>query len=695
MRFLPSRTRPMARQAGRRVRAIGVRVLLAALVVFGVLPVANAAERLEPLIESGREHAVEHLFDPYADGQEVAPGWRLGDIHINRTVIEVDLKGATTQAKLQLKHHDRADPSAARSQSFGTSLIGPPDAREAANRLIAAIAKNDHGGFWTMPAPSPETPTALGLWRVLTDAVTLTLFAILGLLLHLRRALQALPRRATWLLIGITVVGTVLRGVIAVPTIMNGWPYMRIVPAVRMMAEGDVLPAILGATGRHISVFDAMFHFDFLVACLTPAAIFAHARYVLGDWRSAIAAAALMALLPLHIRFSHADTELILTLGLSSLSFLALYASMRAERARDRWLARPVLLLAGIASYFVRPEAVALAGVDMGAILLTAGVGVPLRRRIAAGAIVATSAGYLFWEQGHRFFDRVQDAGEKNIFLIGLTSMFNPQKNPVIDPWITPPLVLFLVFAGGVWLWRSGQRGKTVYLGGWLLGMFFVYYVHGIPAMQARYHLSLATPIVLLAAAATPWVLSWQRPWLRNALVVGVLLSPLLHLNFERDTDYTELHEFQFVRAAAKLVPDGCTVIEYVPLRDPEHPQKHLHGRWDAVGRDINAQGMTQRWPIGDADDWLQHPPPQLPKCLYYYEGLSCYSHRPLDAPIAPMCAAWHAQAKETLVSAALPYRFYDILHASPFDPDPHKQKSVSPRIATGASTLVSLMRIR
>ena len=80
----------------------------------------------------------------------------------------------------------------------------------------------------------------------------------------------------------------------------------------------------------------------------------------------------------------------------------------------------------------MRPEAVALAGVDMGAILLTAGVGVPLRRRIAAGAIVATSAGYLFWEQGHRFFDRVQDAGEKNIFLIGLTSMFNPQLSQVM-----------------------------------------------------------------------------------------------------------------------------------------------------------------------------------------------------------------------------------------------------------------------
>ncbi len=663
-----------------------------------LLPVAFADDGGRPVILRGRESAVEHLFDPYKDGQEVAPGWRLGDIHIQKSAIEVDLHGEGADAKLQLLPLQDAKPDSLRSQSFATLLVGPAAANDAAKRLSAAIAQNDRGGFWSQPSTPPAPPPSV--WsqvrRLLTDAVLFTALAIIGLFLHLRSALRPLPRQATWLLIAIVVGGTVLRALISVPIIMNGWPYMRIVPAVRIMADGIIFPWILRVTGTHIAVFDAMFHFDFLVACLTPAAIFAHARYVLGDWRSAMAAAALMAVLPLHIRFSHADTELILTLGLSSLSFLALYASMRAERARDRWLARPVLLIAGITSYFVRPEAVALAGVDMGAILLTAGVGIPLRRRLVAAGIVFASAIYLFASQGNAFFDRVQDAGEHNIFLIGIQSIVDPQLNPIIDPWITPPLLLALMFIG---LWRllaERLRGKALYLTGWLVGMFFVYYVHGIPAMQARYHLSLATPFVLLAAASTPWILSWQRAWLRWLVILGVLASPILHLNFERDVDYTELHEFQFVRAAAKQVPDGCTVVEYAPTRDPQHQQTHLHGRWDAVGRDINENGMTQRWPIVDAEDWLQNPPAEMPKCVYYYDGLTCRSHRPVDLPLAPMCTAFRAMSRETVASATLPFRFYDRLHAGPFNPTAMiKRKAERQRIPQGEPTVVSLRRVR
>jgi hypothetical protein len=675
--------------------------LLALLLLLPSLAHADEPPPSGPVILGGRESAVEHLFDPYTSEHEVADGWLLGDMHINRTVIDAQLQRGAEKATLLLAHP--RDPASRdhvvmtlQSQSFALYLMGPESVRAAGNKLAQAVIRNDHGGFWSEAVAKTPPPTFLArVWRFVTDAVFLTALAILGLILHLRRVLQPLPRQATWWLLGLTVAGILLRALIAVPIIMNGWPYLRIVPAVRMMAEGVILPAILQQTGTHIAVFDAMFHFDFLIACLTPAAIFAHARYVLGDWRSAMAAATLFAVLPLHIRFSHADTELILTLGLSSLSFLALYASLRAERRFDRWLARPLLLILGLTSYFVRPEAVALAGVDMGAILLTAGVGVPMRRRIGAAMIVLASAIWLFVDQGERFFGRVKDAGEANPLLIGLRSIADPTRNPIIDPWITPPLLVFLMGAGVWWLWRTA-RGKAVYLTGWLVGMFFIYYVHGIPAMQARYHLSLATPFVILGGASLPWLLTWKRVWLRNAVMVGALLSPLLHLNFERDVDYTEMHEFEFVRNAAKLVPDGCTVVEYVPTRDPENRQRHLHGRWDAVGRDINGKGMTQRWPIVDAEDWLQNPPAVMPKCVYYYDGLTCRSHRPLDLPLAPMCQSFRQMSQQTVAQETLPFRFYDILHAGPFDPSAvTKRRVMKQRIPQGESIPVALMRVR
>ncbi len=691
MPFASTLSLPLARHARRAAHAC---VLLLGLLAA---PLAHADDAAHPVLLGGRESAIEHLFDPYKSGQEVAPGWRLGDMAVQRTAVDVQLQGDGHVAHLRLQALQDATPQSAQSQSFATTLDGPPEARLAADKLIAAVAQNDHGGFWSAPPTLvPQTRFGAWLWRLLTDAVLLTALAVLGLFLHLRAVLRPLPREATWALFVITAVGIGLRALISVPIIMNGWPYMRIVPAVRIMADGVVLPWILRVTGTHIAVFDAMFHFDFLVACLTPAAIFAHARYVLGDWRSALVSAAVMAVLPLHIRFSHADTELILTLGLSSLSFLALYASMRAERRRDRWLARPILLLVGITSYFVRPEAVALAGVDMGAIVLTAGVGIPLRRRITAGVLVALSVVVLLVQQGDRLLDRAHEAGERNALWIGLTSIGNPAKNPIIDPWITPPVLLLLMAAGAWWLWRTRAFGKLTYLGGWLVGMFFVYYVHGIPAMQARYHLSLATPFVLLVGASTPWLLTWQRKWARNGVVVLALLSPLLHLDFERDVDFTELHEFQFVRAAAKLVPDGCTVIEYVPTRDPERPTKPLHGRWDAVGRDITAAGMVQRWPVVDAQTWLASPPTPPPRCVYYFDGLTCRSHRPADQPLAPVCTALRAQAPQVVTSTLLPFRFYDILHAGPFDPSAlTKRRAVLQQIPDGEETLVSLRRLR
>ena len=81
---------------------------------------------------------------------------------------------------------------------------------------------------------------------------------------------------------------------------------------------------------------------------------------------------------------------------------------------------------------------------------------------------------------------------------------------------------------------------------------------------------------------------------------------------------------------------------------------------------------------------------------MYYFDGLTCRSHRPADQPLAPVCTALRAQAPQVVTSTLLPFRFYDILHAGPFDPSAlTKRRAVLQQIPDGEETLVSLRRLR
>lgn len=188
--------------------------------------------------------------------------------------------------------------------------------------------------------------------------------------------------------------------------------------------------------------------------------------------------------------------------------------------------------------------------------------------------------------------------------------------------------------------------------------------------MQARYHLHLAVPFVLLAAAGVEPLWRWHRP---VAAVLGAvaLASPLLALPFERDVDYNEMHEYAFVRSVRDRIPPDCTVLEYTGWRDgtPMPRFERMGQRADGGVRgtryrvvDVSARERKQD-PISgdplsaDARQILADPP----VCLWFYEGIPCFSHKEPTEAIAPACGALHdALALTPRESVTFDSRLYD-----------------------------------
>jgi hypothetical protein len=116
----------------------------------------------------------------------------------------------------------------------------------------------------------------------------------------------------------------------------------------------------------------------------------------------------------------------------------------------------------------------------------------------------------------------------------------------------------------------------------------------------------------------------------------------------------------------------------------PAMTHRRIHERESRVARIgtmFDGSGELSRWyvvnsgafsaPTSDQDQaeeltpeavsLLEHPP----ACLYVYEGISCFSHRPKGSPIAPVCAELRRRLPLTKVaSTRFRSRLYDEVNA-------------------------------
>jgi len=139
--------------------------------VLATLVLGTSLAHAEPtsVIGEGREPEVLALFAPHRLGGEVSAGWRLWNVRIEPTAIEVELRGPGDEAAtFELGR----DPGAESTTSFSIRRSGSTAsgaAAKATDVLVEAVKRNDHGGFWTTlpsapsraPAPPSGPPVSL------------------------------------------------------------------------------------------------------------------------------------------------------------------------------------------------------------------------------------------------------------------------------------------------------------------------------------------------------------------------------------------------------------------------------------------------------------------------------------------------------------------------------------------------------
>ena len=706
------------------------RLIASLLVLFLLLlTVSRAHADAPPVIAAGREAEVVALASPYfGTGKELSPGCKLGDVEVAARVIRFHVICNAGHASLRLEHLDVAAKEIERTASFAVFSEGgsTPEVTAALRTLIDVVRANDEGGFFRKAGPEAGSGdpassrfakgrahwlTTVTVPRPLRDGVLLVLAAVTFTVLHVRRVLRAEARNVALALVALIAIGAALRMMLSRETIMNVWPYTREVPLARLVFEGVVLQAVSRALHLRFYLTDVIFKTTAVLAILTPLAFFAHARYVLRDTRGALFATALLVVLPNHIRFSGADSELIQSLATSSLTFVVLYTALRDTSKAWRTVCFALLPVLSIATYFVRPENLFFFFVDVGAIWLTSGEEAPRRRKVVA--LVEVTAAAIFALLVHvlaRYQSAVRQGLSMQTLKSAVTLFFDLRLNTLLNVAITPPGLTLLAVAGAVLLYRRGERARALFLGSWLLGFFVVHsFVRpSQPEMQARYHLHLITPLLLLAASALPDALRLRRRYL---VIAGLYFaaSPLLHRRFIRDTEFNEMREFNFLRAATRSIPEGCTVLELSPALGSD-PDIVLASRLDRMSIHL-ADGAIRRafrvinmGRLGDAriegeryeviSQQAGAVLDQRPGCVMVYVGLTCRSHRPPLTENAPVCDDIVARAgMHPIAATTFSSRLYDEVLAGRLITEGSGSTLCVPRLVPGELIPLALYR--
>jgi hypothetical protein len=490
---------------------------------------------------------------------------------------------------------------------------------------------------------------------ILDDALFLSAVVAIYLALLLRRSLAGCERWQGYVLLGAVVVAGSLRLAISREALLTAWPYTRVVPLADAISQGAIFDLLSRHVFGPVYLTDLMFRTNLILASLTPLPLFLHAKFLLKDSRTAIAAAVLLAVLPVHITFSSSDVYFIQSLFLSSLTFATLYSALTdpapAWRAAGFAMLGPLLW----SVFLVRPLNIVFFPLFLATIFITSGPSVPTRRRVLAAVIVTAAAALdLVLNLMVGYGEQVQEGLGLRTLVQALRMLVDVERNTIVNPAITPPGFLLLMVIGLATLWRTGKRAVAIYLFGWLAA-FFVTHAYIFPfraTMMARYHLHLVMPTVLMAGAALPAVLRLPRI-LQIAGLLYVAAVPFAHLGFERGVGFSIQSEFEFLTGLRSTIPRDCIVIEYTgPADCTRAPRAQRVGAYAGQGgarwRSRSLVGPNRRpdsqraqpheaIDIGGVAAAIEGAP-----CAMFYEGNLCRSYGTGWSDLAPTCREMH-----------------------------------------------------
>lgn len=663
-------------------RRAALSLLLFVLALVSWAPRALAHPYMLP---GGREKDVLALFAPYTLGKEVAAGFALWNVSIEQQRILVGLREpGGREARITLVHpeDDAARPDAPRSSSF-VAVHGPagdPAAEKAVATLLEALARNDQGGLWIAPRPraaprsSGAAPIparvaayAAGQWGDLDGIVALFGFVALATVLAVRLTRDE-PAWMRGALAAIVLAGAATRLSLAPVSFLGAWPWTRLWPNVRAVADGPVLEAIAARAGGPFYLTDVITWTNFGYAAAMPLVLFGHATYLLRDPRAGLFAAFAIAFLPQHIRFSRCEDAFIPSLVITSLSFALIHAWLRDPSRVFRIVAIACLPAALYTGYLLRPLNILFIVVYMAAVVSLHPETAPPVRRVL-GLLVIGGMGALVFP----VFLSTNEAGVRTalfsprwLFDTG-RAVLVPKLFVLTDPAVTPPVLVVLAVAGAILGYRAGERRLVLFLLGWLAIFTITHAFVMEETMRPRYHLHLVVPFLLLGASAVPWL--WKRKRAGVFVACGALLAaPLLHRGWIEDVGFTEMREHAFVQKARDLVPEGCTVIEYAGA-DAQAKELRFARIGERAGvRDRGkdryrvvpafAPGVSPEVKIEKPLEELLRDPPA---CLYLYEGLPCWSQKNADEAYASTCSELRQTLDaEVVMQSEVPLVIYD-----------------------------------
>lgn len=637
-----TRSEPRRRKGARGLSGSLVSAtLLCWLSLFSIAE--TAAAQSHPVIEAGRDDDIRALFVPYRWGRDVG-AFRFETLRIRETEIRLGLSKDGLEHFAVLRHRDAAGTP---TPSFAVMVeASDPEARAAFDLLIAAIARNDDGDFWRETAAIVERDEAAAEvhlpWAV--DGILACALLLLWLLVLTLRSLETgegLSRRRTLLLLGLVTVGAgLLRIGLSPETFLAAWPYTRTLHIQRAVYEGPGAHLLTAHFGLVWSKVDVSRGLGLFFGLITPLALFAHGRWLLGSARRGLFGAFIVATIPLHVRFSHSEVAFMPSIVLSSMLFASAHLALRDPRWSLRITSLLVCAPLTAAVIMARPLNVIFLPLLFGAVLWLS-QDADRRMRIAVVAVVSVvgfaATVLYFWSE---YGEEVHDAVDPELIKEAVLLLVDPIRNTLISPYATPTGAALLAIWAVKTQWRT-ERKRLIFLLVWL-ALFFVthaYVVPAAPAMQARYHLHLLVPFVFLAAIGLEHLMMKDRPKWTLAAFVYLGLAPAIHYSFITDLDFNDQHEHAFLEAAAEQVEEHCTIVEYT--------SENFAPRWLRMAEVLDSGTTRSRWvstPMAFEDGELTAESRSVlaepPECLYYYEGLSCFGNKELGEPIEAGCTA-------------------------------------------------------
>jgi hypothetical protein len=637
--------------------------LCAGVAIFCVL--ALPAERPPLTRVLGRESSahLQALATPHALSTPLIAGFDWAALQIDRHHADFVLQGEDEQARVRLRHPDRAGrgekdllaPHMA-LELLSASPEGQRAARTLAEQLAGAAADGGAAEIWRVAHDETEGWSAAAAATAALErpsepirqarALWLALFALLAWAAMVRLRALWRPRTpadaggeardfapvAPWLLGATLFLGSLALG-FSLANFGPGDQWFNQAEAFGYVAHqghyGAAPPALLQLVMLVAPTrFETVIATNLVLGALAPLLLVFALRALAASPLAAWAAGAILAMLPTLVRFAGDGNRQPTLLVLTLMALLALCAFLRDGRPSQL----ATFVLAGFLALWSRPEAL-LAVPLWGAALVAA----PLAGTAPASGGTSWTArliaalsfvGLMVWWGLHVLPDQLSLYQEHSHPSI-LAERLSPARWLWPHPAMMPVAVTALACVGGIWALLTRSRWWGL-LFGVLLVQSFVVGAHPTgphTLVNARYHTLTLIAVAGLAGFAAERLAQWvaqRRPRCRPAALVAALVivaaatavSPLRHVRAPRTEDV----EFAFLR-------------RHAPALGPDAKVLFVYAAGDFFLKELALVPLV----FGLEQAWVEVGSPHEATATHYYHAASC-SHPGLPPGPAEQC---------------------------------------------------------